>query len=83
MKDLTKAMKEMRSQRKEVEVIINPDSVQIMAYANRSNHPVYPLKHGRGLTYIVRNHHEQLTRDDPHPCEWDAREAAQNILHKE
>ena len=85
VKNLRRAMDEMRSLRSDKEVIINPDSVQVMAYAENSKHPVYPLKDPNQniLLYMVRNHSQRLSWYDPHPCEWDAREAAENILSTE
>lgn len=81
MRDMTKSVQEMRSYSKDV--IINPDSVQVLAYANRSEHPVYPVKENQRLVYIVRNHSQKIGWNDPHPCERDAREAAEKILSTE
>jgi hypothetical protein len=55
-----------------------------MAFApDTRSHPVYPIREGDSLVYIVRDHSEKNTWADPHPCEWDARDVAEKILIKE
>lgn len=62
--------------------VINPDTIQVIAYAPNSKHPMYPMFDSKrdGLRYIIRGHQSYIWLD-PHPCEWDAREIAENILN--
>ena len=82
VKSPMRAVKQLREIVKKGNLVINPDTFQVMAYAENSEHPMYPLwsKEQGGLEYIVRGHSQRIWLD-PHPCEWDAREMAQNILN--
>lgn len=47
-----------------------------MAFTSNATHPTYPIRENDTLAYIMRNNSERVVWRDPHPCEWDAREAA-------
>lgn len=81
--DKQKAVNILRSHCKDTSLVINPDTFQVVAYAEKSKHPVYPKRANGGLEYIIRDHGEKIVWLDPHPCEWDARDMAQKILTKE
>ena len=55
------------------EAVINPDTVQVMAYVDGSKQPIYPVMQNGRLVYIMGDDSVD-TWEDPHPCELDARE---------
>ena len=83
LEDPIEAVKKLKRECQNDSIVINPDTFQVISYYKNSNHPMYPLKQSWGLEYIMKDHSKKITWNDPHPCEWDAREAAQKILLKE